>query len=173
MQHSLPGTDVLRSASDQMRSIRTGKEDHAILTFNAAYLELKEAIKRGAELASVLTPPHLQDLRRARRAREAHWTFLKDEPDISDEVREDAKKLGDLLQRETFFKEFAAIDQHAQTLAEEYECRHEEAAAKRTKAYQDALAILHGTRGWTRTRRRSAATRRRDAGCARQGRRRG
>jgi hypothetical protein len=45
VQHRLPGADVLRSALDQMRSIRTGKEDHAILTFNGAYKELKEAIK--------------------------------------------------------------------------------------------------------------------------------
>ena len=48
---------MLRTALDQMRSIRSGKEDHAILTFNSVPTkELKEAIKRGAELSlNVLT----------------------------------------------------------------------------------------------------------------------
>ena len=36
VQHNLPGAEVLRTALDEMRSIRAGKEDHAILTFNAA-----------------------------------------------------------------------------------------------------------------------------------------
>ena len=47
VQHNLPGAEVLRTALDEMRSIRAGKEDHAILTFNAAYKELKEAIQAG------------------------------------------------------------------------------------------------------------------------------
>src|SRR6266851_5084158 len=75
-QHGLPGVDVLRSALDHMRSIRTGKEDHAILTFNSAYKELKEAIKRGAELAHALILPRLHDLGRARKALETLWPFL-------------------------------------------------------------------------------------------------
>ena len=73
---------------------------------------------------------------------------MKDEPDISGEVSEHAEKLGDLLQRETFFKEIAAIDQHARALNEEYECRYEEAANQRTKTYREALDKLHGTPGW-------------------------
>ena len=50
LQHSVPGAEVLRNALDQMRSIITSKEDHAVLTFNAAYKELKEAMKRASEL---------------------------------------------------------------------------------------------------------------------------
>src|SRR5690606_36365070 len=64
VQHALPGADVLRTALDQMRSIRSGKEDHAILTFNSAYKELKEAIKRGAELSQGLTETRLHDIGR-------------------------------------------------------------------------------------------------------------
>ena len=148
VQQSLPGAEVLRRALDQMRSILTGKEDHAILTFNAAYKELKEATKRGAELAAALTPPRLQDIERARGAMGTYRTFLKHESDISEEAHDHANELDDLLQRETFFKELAAIDQHARALTEEYERRHEEAAAQRTKAYRDALDKLHGTPGW-------------------------
>ena len=55
VEHGLPGTEILRSALDQMRSIRAGDEDQIIMTFNGAYKELKEAIKRGAELTQILT----------------------------------------------------------------------------------------------------------------------
>ena len=65
VQHGLPGEEVLRTALDEMRSIRSGKEDQAILTFNGAHKGLKEAIKRGAELAQCLNEPVLHDLARA------------------------------------------------------------------------------------------------------------
>ena len=149
VQHRLPGVEVLRSALDQMGSIRSGKEDHAILTFNTAYKELKEAIKRGAELTGALTSPRLQDVAQARHALGTHWAFLKTEPDISDELREHAEQLGDRLQREAFFKEFAAIDEHARAITAEYDRRHQDAASRRTAAYQEALARLHGTPDWT------------------------
>jgi hypothetical protein len=148
VQHGLPGAEILRSALDQMRSIRTGKEDHVILTFNAAWSELKEAIKRGSELASALTSPRLQDLGRAREALGTRWSFLENEPDLDEEIRDHAARLGDLLQRETFFKEFAAIDQHARAITDEYDRRHAGAVAARVAAYEDAIARLHGTPGW-------------------------
>ena len=144
VQHSVPGAELLGNALDQMRSIRTAERDDAILAFNAAYKELKEATKRGAELASVLTPRRLQDIERARDAMDAYETFLKQESDISEEVHDHADKLDDLLRRETFFREFAAIKQHERPLAAEYKRRHEAAAAQRAKAYRDALETLRG-----------------------------
>ena len=62
-----------------MRSIRTGKEDHVILTFSSAYKELKESIKRGAELSQVLTEPRLHDIRRARHVLDGLWPFLRED----------------------------------------------------------------------------------------------
>ena len=148
VQHSLPGAEVLRTALDQMRSIRDGKEDHAILTFNAAYNDLKEAIKRGAELSQVLTEARLHDISRARKALEIVWPFLKEEPDLTDDDREDAEKLTDLMAKESFFREIAAIDQHARALEQEYKWRHEEAAQGRAAAYEDAAKKLQGMPGW-------------------------
>ena len=148
VQHSLPGADVLRTALHQMRSIRAGKEDHAILTFNAAYKELKEAIKRGAELSQVVTETRLHDISRARKALEVVWPFLKEEPDLTDEHREHAEKLTDLMAKESFFREMAAIDQHARALEQEHKRRHEEAAQGRATAYEDAAKKLRGTPGW-------------------------
>ena len=148
VQHSLPGAEVLRTALDQMRSIRAGNEDHAILTFNAAYKELKEAIKRGAELSQVLTETRLHDIGRARKALEVVWPFLKEEPDLTDDDRENAEKLTDLMAKESFFREVAAIDQHARALELEYKRRHEEAARGRAAAYEDATKKLRGTPGW-------------------------
>ena len=148
VQHGLPGADVLRTALDQMRSIRAGKEDHAILTFNSAYKELKEAIKRGAELSQVLTEPRLYDIGRARKALDIVWPFLKEEPDLTDEDREHAEKLEDLMARETFFRELAAIDQHARDLEQEHRRRHEEAVQARAAAYEEAAKKLKATLGW-------------------------
>lgn len=135
VQHNLPGTEVLRTALDQMRSIRAGKEDHAILTFNAAYKELKEAIKRGAELSQILTEMRLHDVGRARKALEVIWPFLKEEPDLTDEDRAHAEKLTDLMAKETFFPELPAIDQHTRALEEEHKRRHKKAAQARAAAY--------------------------------------
>ena len=148
VQHSLPGAEVLRTALDQMRSIRAGKEEHVILTFNAAYKELKEAIKRGAELSQVLTETRLHDISRARKALEVVWPFLKEEPDLTDDDREDAEKLTDLMAKESFFREIAAIDQHARALEQEYKRRHEEAAQGRAAAYEDAAKKLRSMPGW-------------------------
>ena len=148
VQHGLPGTDVLRTALDQMRSIRSGNEDHAILTFNSSFKELKEAIRRGAELAQVLTETRLRDITRAHKVLDFIWPFLTDEPDLADEDREHAQKLEDLMARETFFREVAAIDQHARALDQEHKRRHKEAAEARAAAYEEATKKLKATPGW-------------------------
>ena len=148
VQHGLPGADVLRTALDQMRSVRAGKEDHAILTFNSAYKELKEAIKRGAELSQVLTETRLHDIGRARKALDVVWPFLKEEPDLASDDRDHAEKLADLMAKESFFREIAVIDQHACALEHEHKRRHEEAARARAAAYENAAKKLRSTPGW-------------------------
>ena len=148
VHHMLPGAEVLRTALDQMRSIRSGKEDYAILTFNSSYKELKEAIKRGAELAQVLSDARLHDIRRARLALDGIWPFLKEEPDLADENREHAEKLEDFMARETFFRELPAIDQHTRALEQEHKRRHDAAALTCAAAYGDATKRLTATPGW-------------------------
>jgi hypothetical protein len=147
-QHTLPGAGVLRSALDQMRSIRIGSEDQAILTFNGAYNEIKEAIKRGIELAQSLSEPRLQDIARARKVLEITWPFLQGESDIETRYREYAEKLVDLVSRETFFRELPAIDEYAKSLEEEFERRHVEAAEARVDTYGEAIIQLRSTPGW-------------------------
>lgn len=148
VRHTLPGVEVLRAALDQMRAIRSGREDTAIRTFNAAYNELKEAIKRSAELAKVLTETRLHDISRARKALDVIWPFLTEEPDLADGDREHAEKLEDLMARETFFRELAAIDQHARALEQSHKHRHQAAAEARAEAYEEALNRLKATPGW-------------------------
>ena len=148
VQYSLPGAEVLRSALDQMRSIGGGKDDHAVLTFNAAFKEIKEAIKRGGELAKSLNETRLHDISRARRVLNIVWPFLRDEPDMSDGDREHAKGLEDLLARETFFRSLPEIDQHTRALEQEYRRLHGVAANTRAKAYEGAASKLRATPGW-------------------------
>ncbi|MBN2494930.1 MAG: BREX system P-loop protein BrxC, partial [Deltaproteobacteria bacterium] len=148
VQHNLPGAEVLRTALDEMRSIRSGKEGQVILTFNGAHRELKEAIKRGAELGQALTEPRLYDLGRARSALGSLWAFLSEEPDLSDELREHHDRLMDLMAKETFFRELPAIDQHARALEQDHDHRHDQAAQARAAAYTAAQAKLRATPGF-------------------------
>lgn len=148
VQHSLPGADVLASALDQMSEIRKGSEAQIILTFNASHKELKEAIKRSAELEQALTKTRLENLVAARRTLDSNWKFLASEPDLADADREHAEKLRDMLGRETFFRELSEIEQHANALEVAYSERREAAVDARRRAYEEALITLHTTPGW-------------------------
>ena len=148
-EYRLPGEAVLDEAVGHMRGILRGSEDGAISTFNASHSSIKGAIRRAAELNQALTEPRLRDLERARRALGQQWRFLDQEHDVTEELRNRAKELGDLLERETFFKELPAIDQHTKAIEVEYERRLGEALAARAAAYTKALEDLRATPGWS------------------------
>jgi hypothetical protein len=147
-QHNLPGAEVLGSALDQMRAIRDGSAQKAILTFNSAYRQIDEAIKRANDLESKLNESRLRDLRRAWKALHDQWPFLKNEDDVGEKAREAAESLQDLLNRETFFRSFPDIDQAARTIENAYQERFEEAVEARAQAYKSALDRLQQADGW-------------------------
>ncbi len=149
LTHGLPGAPVLQEAIDQMRAIRVGSEDDAILTFNGAHKALKEAVKRASELGSALTEPRVHDLKRARRALDSHWVFLEQEADLPDGLRPKAEALADTMARETFYRDLAQIVQHAAAIETEYQTRFQAAAAARTECYQQALATLQANQAWS------------------------
>lgn len=144
----LPGHDVLEDAINQMRAIRTAGEDDAILTFNATYKAIKEAIRRAAELTTALTDTSLLDLARAKQVLSQQWPFLHDESDLDQSLRDHAVELIDLLNRETFYRELASIDQQAAALTQEYERRFTAAVATRAEVYETALTELQGNEAW-------------------------
>ena len=146
--NNLPGAEILGEAADLVRAIRTGTEERAISTFNSSFKQLKEAIKRSSELASVLTETKLAELAEAKRAVAYMWRFLEKESDLDEAFRDHANKLADLLEKETFFRETAAIDQHARELKKEYMRRFQEAAKARREAYMEAIQSLEKTPGW-------------------------
>lgn len=147
--HRLPGGAVLDDAIGQMKAILRGSEDNAIATFNTSHRAIKDAIKRAAELEQVLNEPRLHDLERAREAQRGLWSFLSEEADISDQLHRRASELEDLLQRETFFKELPAIEQHTKAIEVEYQKRFDEALDARVAAYTKAFEKLVKTPGWT------------------------
>lgn len=144
----LPGHEVLEEAINQMRAIRTAGEDDAILTFNATHKAIKEAIRRAAELNAALAEPQLQDIARAKLVLSQQWPFLQDEQDLAETLREKAAVLNDLLQRETFYREFPSIDQHATALAQDYQQRFAAAVDARAAAYEAALTELKANEAW-------------------------
>jgi len=149
LTRSLPGKDMLQEAIDQIRAIRGGSEDDAITTFNAAHKGIKEAIKRCAELKSVLTEPALLGLQRASAVLNDAWPFLEQEQDLPDGLTDSAATLTDLLAKETFFRELAAIDQAASSIRTEYEKRFESAQTARAAAYAAHLTKLHAQDAWS------------------------
>ncbi len=150
VQNALPGAGVLEAGVDQMAAIRRGSDDQVISTFNACCKELKEANKRAAELAQALTSSAIDGLVRAHNVLEAVWPFLSTEPDLTDAERADAQALGDLLVRESFFRDLAEIDQRARRLGDAYGMRLAAAIRAHSEAYGQALATLGSTPGWER-----------------------
>ena len=150
VQRSLPGAPVLVAAIDQMRLIRTGRDEDAILAFNASHKDLKEAIRRGTELEQALTEPSLHDLERAKEALELRWPFLQGESDLPNDERRCGERLVDLMAKETFFRELPDIEQHTSALEEEYSRRHKAAAQRWAGAYGEAVEHLRSTPGWER-----------------------
>ena len=144
---NLPGRGVLEEAHDHVRAIRNGTEADAVLGFNASYKALGEAIRRAAQLRSVLTPPALEDLARARRALTTTWPALAAENDLPDGLAEKAAELADSMERETFYRELAAIDQHARAIELEYRRRFDAAVRDRAGAYANAVELIEATPG--------------------------
>jgi len=145
---ALPGRDLLESALGQMKAILRGTEDNALATFNASHRSLKDAIRRAAELEQNLTEPRLYELDRARQTLATAWPFLREEPDVSEELREKAALLEDLLARECFYKELPAIEQTTRDLGNAYEQHFEAALEARVKAYTAAHEKLQEAPGW-------------------------
>ena len=146
--NQLPGAGVLLAAVEILKSIRTGAEEQAILSFNAGHKQIKEARKRVADLRDTLTGPALVALRNARDVIATDWAVLKEEADLAPKFPDHAAELGDLLSKETFYREMAAISQHAAALKAEYNRRHSETSAKRTAVYTEAAAKLSSVPGW-------------------------
>jgi len=144
----LPGATVLQEAIDQMRAIRGGTEDNAILTFNAAHSDIKEAVRRGSKLKTALTEPALSSLQKARAVIEEIWPFLEQENSLPEGLVDSAATLADLLEKETFFRDLATIDQAATAISSEYDKRFKAAMTARTDAYIKALSELHSEDAW-------------------------
>lgn len=149
MAHRLPGYGVLEESLGQMKAILRGTDENAISTFNASFRAIKEAIKRSGELQHALTEPRLRDLDRARHALAIAWPFLREETDVTEELREKAAQLEDMLQRETFYRELPFLEQLTSAIESEHKARHKAALEARVAAYEEALARLEQTYGWT------------------------
>ncbi|WP_295400597.1 BREX system P-loop protein BrxC [uncultured Thiocystis sp.] len=147
-KHGLPGGEVMAAALNNIVGFRRQRDCQALKAFTACHQELKEAIKRGAELAKALTEPALHDLSRARQALDRLWPILENEPDLGDGDRNHVEQLQDLMARESFYRELPSIDQHTKALETAYQARLQQALNARSQAYEDALQQLHGTPGW-------------------------
>jgi hypothetical protein len=146
--NNLPGVAVLHECLELMRGMRTGSDEQTIIAFRGSHKKLKEGSRRASELNAALTEPQLVDCRRARRALTELWPFLQAEESLSDQVRQSAAELADLMGRETFFKDLPSIEQRTRVLEQDYEARYQQAVTTRTGAYGAALEQLRAHPSW-------------------------
>jgi hypothetical protein len=132
----------------QVRAIQRGTEEAAIAEFNASHQTLKDGIRRAAEIENELTPGAIADIEEARGVLLTQWRTLDVEPDLDQSVRDDAEQLGDLLERETFFRDLVEIERCTASIRTAYEGRFSVALAEKVAAYQAALAHLFDMPGW-------------------------
>lgn len=145
----LPGADFIDAAISQMRGIRRGNEENAILSFNASHKNIKDAIKRGADLEKALTASALGDIAYASSA-VTNMLVLSEEPNIDPDFVAKGKLLEDLLKRETFFRDLGSIAQAGTAINAEFKRRCNEALDTRVKTYLAALEALSREPGWER-----------------------
>lgn len=148
LTHQLPGASIIQEAVDLLKSVRSGSEEQAILSFSAGHKQLKESRKRGADLTETLTEPALLALGNARVALRDEWPILQAESDLDPAFPTQAENLADLLARETFYKELASISQHVAALKAEYLRRHTAASEQRSSDYNAALKKIATVPGW-------------------------
>lgn len=148
LRHRLPGGDALQSALNPLRLIRTGGDEEVVTTFIANHKALKDGQDRATDVANALTEPRLADLARAKTALAQQWPVLAGESDTPADLHDRAKVLADLLQRETFFRDLPAIDQHATAIGTAYNQLFDRVAHERQAAYQAAVQQLTDTDGF-------------------------
>ncbi len=148
LTHRLPGSQLLAECLNEISGIRSGGDEKAVVAFNSSYSKIKEGIRRGHDLKQALTEPRLHDWERAGRALRQNWPFLAQEPDLPQSIRDAHARLVDLMQRETFFQDFPAIDQTTRELEQTFTARHQEASQQRQAAYISALEILRAHTAW-------------------------
>lgn len=90
----------------------------------------------------------LADLERAHQATAVAWPVLRNDPDIGADLESRAAQLADLLQRESFYRDLPAIEQHARAIELEYARRFDDAQQGRIDAYTKAYDRLTKTPGW-------------------------
>ena len=147
--YRLPGTAVLDDALAQAKAIQRSTMDTAIAEFNASHQTIKDGIRRAAEIDRALTPSAVAAMDAARGTLLNQWRALEAEPDVDLTIRDAAEHLTDAVQRETFFRDLADIENWTSIIRADYDRRFEEALAEKVAVYHNALTRLFDEPGWS------------------------
>jgi hypothetical protein len=147
LEHKLPGREILEKALEHLKSLRQGSEAQIIQLFNHCHSSLREAFLRAAELDQNLTADRLNHIQAARNSLKKEWPFLEQEGP-SEALQKAAEELRDILQRETFFKEFVALHKHTQSLSEAYQGAYAQALEACSQVYSQACRQIMAFSEW-------------------------
>jgi hypothetical protein len=144
----LPGETVIGQGLDALRIIRGQDDEDAIHSFLDSADTLVKAVPRARTIEERLTEPAQEDLRRARTAADDVGPVLEQELE-SDSALEALARLRDHLGKETFFEQIPPIRSDTDGVLKRFEALYETAFASRRAAYEQALADLTATPGWS------------------------
>jgi hypothetical protein len=147
-RHQLPGSELFVTSISQMEQMSRASEEEAILSFAASFAKLRDALTRAADITNTISEPQLLVINRAHAALRQYWPFLAAEPATTDEERQTAESLNDLMQRETFYRELPSIDQASARLEKRYRRNFADAVEERAATYLVAGEQLRSTAGW-------------------------
>ncbi len=147
-RHHLPGGELFTTSISQMEEISAANEEETILSFAGGHAKLKDALSRAADISKTIAEPQLHILSLAQTVQSHHWPFLANEPSTSDQDRQKAEELADLMQRETFYRELPKIDQASNHLEKLYRAAFTGAVQERCESYVVAGEQLKATAGW-------------------------
>ncbi|MDC0935231.1 BREX system P-loop protein BrxC [Pirellulales bacterium] len=147
-QNQLPGGELLLTAISQMEQISTAGEEDTILSFSTGYAKMRDALARAADINQTIAEPQLHTLSRARTANGQYWPFLDGEEGTSEDDRQQATELQDILQKETFYKELPRIDACTGHLEQLYKSAFDAAVQQRSTVYRAGVDKLKSTAGW-------------------------
>ncbi|MBZ5596030.1 MAG: BREX system P-loop protein BrxC [Acidobacteriia bacterium] len=145
--HGLPGIDEVDELHSTLRSILESSADEAVRTFAVEAKSIREALAKGARLASALSPGNLATLKVARRAVEVLGPTLRARTNES-AVAEAADRLASALGTAGFCDRLPQIAGDVAVVERSYRDLYAEAWHRRRSAYDELMSGLTGRPEW-------------------------
>lgn len=143
----LPGTDYLAEFQETLEGILEMPTDDCVKTLAGEGNSYQKARARVQRLHDLLTPPHLQLLRTARRLLDGQYPILKAH-EASEEIAQAEAELREALESERFYEHLDVVRRTAGLLNNRYQALYTQFHQQRLGAYTAAVEDIKGLPEW-------------------------